>query len=444
MGYSRKRVGQDGKPRYTAYYWDVRGRECSAGTFRRKKEADRAWQAAEAKVAEGRATDLRRGRQQFGRYVGETWLPNHVLELSTRQSYTYVINKHILPEFRSLPMIEIMPGTVRDFIRKMQNRGASWHTIDKCRTILSAIFTTALNDQIIFLHPCKGVKVAPTPSKPLVIVTPEQFDAIHGALPDAATRLLVETAIESGLRWGELAELRAGDLDVATGILTVSRTVVELDPKFHPQGRRFLVKPYLKNTKYRRFKLSAPVVARIAAHVEERCLGADDLLFTAPAEPPPPRLTALPDPETLGRTEPNRAGRRYRHGTLSGYSLGRCKCEHCKAAYARYRAARRADGKNHPRRGRRLDTDGHIPRDWFRERIWKRALHAAGIDRRVRMHDLRHAHASWLLSGGADLQVVKERLGHGSLRTTEKYLHTLPDADETALEALIRARSRYR
>ena len=54
----------------------------------------------------------------------------------------------------------------------------------------------------------------------------------------------------------------------------------------------------------------------------------------------------------------------------------------------------------------------------------------------------RHAHASWLLAGGADLQVVKQRLGHGSLRTTEKYLHTLPDADETALEALSKMRNR--
>ena len=89
-----------------------------------------------------------------------------------------------------------------------------------------------------------------------------------------------------------------------------------------------------------------------------------------------------------------------------------------------------------------LDTDGHIPRGWFRERVWKPALLAAGIDRRVRIHDLRHAHASWLLSGGADLQVVKERLGHGSLRTTERYLHTLPDADETALDALAKVRNR--
>jgi hypothetical protein len=60
----------------------------------------------------------------------------------------------------------------------------------------------------------------------------------------------------------------------------------------------------------------------------------------------------------------------------------------------------------------------------------------------VRIHDLRHAHASWLLAGGADLQVVKERLGHGSIATTEKYLHALPEADETALAALSRIRGR--
>ena len=54
---------------------------------------------------------------------------------------------------------------------------------------------------------------------------------------------------------------------------------------------------------------------------------------------------------------------------------------------------------------------------------------------------MRHAHASWLLAGGADLQVVKERLGHASISTTEKYLHSLPTADETALDALTRIRN---
>jgi site-specific recombinase XerD len=45
------------------------------------------------------------------------------------------------------------------------------------------------------------------------------------------------------------------------------------------------------------------------------------------------------------------------------------------------------------------------------------------------------------LAGGADLQVVKERLGHATITTTEKYLHTLPEADTTALAALAKIRA---
>jgi hypothetical protein len=122
--------------------------------------------------------------------------------------------------------------------------------------------------------------------------------------------------------------------------------------------------------------LSHQVVTQISAHVGERYLGADDLLFTVPADPPL-RLVITTDPETLGLTEPNGAGRRYRHGTLTGYSLGRCHSEHCRAADAHYRSAHRLEGKDDPRLGRPLDTDGHIPRGWFRVRMWKQALPGA-------------------------------------------------------------------
>jgi integrase len=110
---------------------------------------------------------------------------------------------------------------------------------------------------------------------------------------------------------------------------------------------------------------------------------------------------------------------------------------------ATYRAKRRSNGKDSPRLPRVRDTAGHLPRDWFRRTIWDPARDAAKLGFRPRVHDLRHAHAhaSWLLSGGADLQVVKERLGHSTIATTEKYLHTLPDTDETAIGALDKYRN---
>jgi len=83
-----------------------------------------------------------------------------------------------------------------------------------------------------------------------------------------------------------------------------------------------------------------------------------------------------------------------------------------------------------------------LSRGNFNTRSWRPAIVKAGIDFPLRMHDLRHAHASWLLAGGADLKSVMERMGHSQIMTTQKYLHTLPDADWKALAAFESVRRR--
>jgi integrase len=441
MGFTRTRMGRSGVTHYQALYDDVQGHRRSVGTFSTEKAAGRAWQRAETRMAEGRMGNPARGRQRFRRYVSEEWFPNHQLEARTRENYSYYLDLHILPWFGSMRMIEVMPADVREWITHLQNENVSASVIRYCKTILGAIFTTALND-VVHLHPVRGVKSPPVARKPRVIMTPEQFDKLYLALPSDTMKLLVETDIESGLRWGELTELRPRDIDFGTGILTVSRVIVELTPKFHPDGGRFLVKPYPKDQEHRCLKLSSTIVAKIGSYVRERGLGDNDLLFAMLDAPPAPVIRVLADPDTLGLTAPNAAGRQYRHGTLSGYSAGKCRCEHCRGAYARYRAQRRAAGQDQPRRPRPVVTDGHIPRWWFRRQVWLPAVEAAEMRVPVTVHGLRHAHASWLLAGGADIQVVKERLGHSSIVTTQKYLGTLDETDETAIDALSKIRNR--
>jgi integrase len=442
MGFARKRIDRDGSERYMACYRDLQGRIRSAGTFADEDRANREWQRAEDKLAEGRVGDPARGRVRFRRYVEETWLPNHEMEATTRQNYTYSMNRHIMPEFGGMRMIDIMPEHVRAWVTKLKKAKVQPPTIRYNKIILSAIFTTALHDQVIWLHPCKGVKTPPVSRKPRVIITPEQFDTVYQALPDTEAQLLVETDIESGLRWGELSELRVKDIDFFTDVLTVSRAVVEVNPKFHPEGKRFIVKEYPKDQEYRQFKLGVQIIEKLKIHAKG--LGSNDLLFAIRDQQKKPTLRVAPDPDKLGLTPPNGKGRQYKHGTLSGYGAGGCRCDDCTAACTIYRAQRRALGKDNPRkpRLRQTDDDGHISNDWFRRHVWYPAVKAAELGNHVRIHDLRHAHASWLLAGGADLQVVKERLGHASIITTERYLHTLPDADDTALSALATIRNR--
>jgi integrase len=299
-----------------------------------------------------------------------------------------------------------------------------------------------MDDELIIVHPCHRVSADPVPEKPRRIVTGAQFDVLYKALPCADAQLLVETAIESGLRWGELTELRVRDLDFRSRIVTVSRAVVEVPKELNPAGGRFHVKEYPKDEQYRRFKLSEQIVRKLKAHVAAEDLRQGDLFFARRGACSPRPRSKAPQSENLGMTEPNEAGRQYRHGSLTAYNAAKCRCQHCKNAYAVYRATRRANGKDNPRTPRTSDIDEHVPNNWFRDRWWNPARKSADLGFTVRIHNLRHAHASWVLAGCASLQVVKERLGHARISTTEKYLHTLDDADETALDAFDKIRNR--
>ena len=56
----------------------------------------------------------------------------------------------------------------------------------------------------------------------------------------------------------------------------------------------------------------------------------------------------------------------------------------------------------------------------------------AGL-RGVRLHDLRHTHASLLLRQGVHPKIVQERLGHASISTTlDIYSHVMPGLQAAA------------
>ncbi|MFP4555216.1 MAG: tyrosine-type recombinase/integrase, partial [Actinomycetota bacterium] len=59
---------------------------------------------------------------------------------------------------------------------------------------------------------------------------------------------------------------------------------------------------------------------------------------------------------------------------------------------------------------------------------------------RIRLHDLRHTHASIAVKAGVPIGVVSERLGHASPEfTLHRYSHVMPGMQRDAADRIARA-----
>jgi integrase len=367
-----RRVRQDGSVGYTATYRDPTGRGRSAGTFASRREAERAGRRAETKVEDGSWLDRASGRITFRDYVEQVWWPSRHLELSTRAGYRANLERHFLPYFGDMAMADVMPSTVQAWVTTAVAGGLSARSVVKYHVMLHGVFKRAVRDRVIGHNPCADTELPKVVPAKVRILAPEDFDRLLAEIP-ARYEVLVLTAIETGLRWGELIALRPRHVDFLRRLLCVEETIVEVSKRHSPTGQRMIVKPYPKDDEPRTIRISPALVEVIAARIDALDLGRDDLLF--------------PSAEKAGGAP--------------------------------------------------------LSRNTFRTKVWLPALERADLGFHVRMHDLRHAHASWLLAGGADLKTVMDRMGHSQIQTTQKYLHSLPDADETAIAAFERTRQRH-
>lgn len=79
--------------------------------------------------------------------------------------------------------------------------------------------------------------------------------------------------------------------------------------------------------------------------------------------------------------------------------------------------------------------EGHLSRQVFARQLKDVAIAAGLAPSRVSPHVLRHAFASHLLEGGADLRIVQALLGHSDISTTQIYTHILDERLRQMLSA---------
>ncbi|MFF3610752.1 tyrosine-type recombinase/integrase [Streptomyces sp. NPDC002580] len=122
-------------------------------TFATQTDADRWLVKQEAKILDGdwKDPDV---KIAFGDFAA-SWFKDRDYAATTRERNAGVLNRHILPTFRAVPLQEITTPQVRRWRTDLLDAGVGPATVSKAYQVLRAILNTAVDDGLIERNPCR-------------------------------------------------------------------------------------------------------------------------------------------------------------------------------------------------------------------------------------------------------------------------------------------------
>ena len=349
----------------------------------------------------------------------------------TLKGYRRILDQYALPKIGDLEVSRIQPVQISKLLDDLKAEGVGSATIAQVKASLGSAFSKLVQTGEIASNPTHGITIRTKHADLASVVDPDEFREIEKHLPSQGARLFARFLVASGCRFGEATEIRVKDLNLKTGELFVQRRVSDLGSSV--KGR-FVVIDATKSGHKRSLMLSKALLQEISTYVSAKALRKEDLLFPRSLVAEPTKIEPSLGAVTLDRPF-EIGGKKFQHGTPYAYTHGKCRCGGCRGAMRKHRQ-KQSHTKSHTRsRGRFIDQSSHLPRDVWRT-IWNKAIAKSGIGWYPRTHDLRHANATQLLKSGVDLHEVKERLGHRSVKTTERYLHRLRHNQSKASEGV--------
>jgi integrase len=146
----------------------------------------------------------------------------------TIEKYESSFRLHILPHLGTKRLHEIGPDDLVALTRALRERGYSEWTVDTTLTPLKTLFRHAVRRDVVAASPFHKLERAerprPWPTDKRILSNAEIALLIAAAAP--RYRMLIATAIFTGLRQSELLALRWENIDTATGVVRV-RTALD-------------------------------------------------------------------------------------------------------------------------------------------------------------------------------------------------------------------------
>lgn len=197
-------------------------------TFDRKADAKRWLTDQLATSQQGRWIDPSAGQVDFARY-STAWLDAKTrIKAKTRAGYRSLLESRILPTFGPARLVTISREMVGSWVREMTEEELSPSRIRQAHQCLAAILEQAVDDGLIGRNPARRVELPRLAEPQHRYLTAEQVTILADAMPTLEHQTMVYVLAYGGLRWGELAALRRGRVDMLRRRLTIMESIVEI------------------------------------------------------------------------------------------------------------------------------------------------------------------------------------------------------------------------
>jgi len=303
----------------------------------------------------------------------EQWLElkqRNGLRPTTVRAYRHHIDDYLVPQLGRLRLRDLRPGHVDQLLATVDDGTRSATTVRRIHATLRSALSTAVRRRLITYNAARDIDLPKTERPQVQPWEPAELGRFLDSIGTHRLGALFELVAYTGLRRGEALGLRWADIDLAARTLTVRQQIVQ------ESGRK-------------KTGQAAPCPYCEPGHI--------GVSFGKPkTKKSEGRVVALDD---------------HTIGALLAHRM-------------RQDAERAAWGDAYADHGLVFAReDGNPLRPDDVTKLFGQLVDAAGL-RRIRLHDLRHGHASALIASGAPLSYVSDRLGHSSITiTNDTYTH---------------------
>jgi len=214
--------------RWQARWRDPAGRQRKK-SFGRRVDAQRWLDQHLSEMHRGQYVDPSGSRMLLGP-LAEEWVSGLVhLKPSTAARYRSVISHHVLPTWGQWRLGAIGRKDVEMWVGTLVDRGLRPATVRQTYRVFSLVLDTAVAHGRIGRNPAVGVRLPRVVAGDPVFLSAAQVGRLAAAAhPDDLVILILAF---TGLRFGELAALRARRVDLLRGRLVVTESVTEVRGK---------------------------------------------------------------------------------------------------------------------------------------------------------------------------------------------------------------------